>query len=68
MKNIEPIPPPSIAATVDLDRDVVIPVLEPVLSSVSLPDAAQLAHDLVSKEVSARLALGLLFLTRLTYK
>lgn len=52
MKNISPIPPPSIAATVDLDRDVVIPVLEPVLSSISLSEASQLAHDLISKEVS----------------
>lgn len=52
MKNIAPIPPPSIAATVDLDRDVVIPALEPVLSLISLSEASQLAHDLISKEVS----------------
>ncbi|KAL6304032.1 ARM repeat-containing protein [Sparassis latifolia] len=52
MRNISPIPPPSIAATVDLDRDIVLPMLEPVLLLVSLPEAAHLAQELVEKEDS----------------
>ena len=57
MKNIEPIPPPSIAATVDVDRDVVLPTLEPVLSSVNLSEAEKEAQQLIERvkveEVSA---------------
>lgn len=52
MRNISPIPPPSVAATVDLDRDIILPTLEPVLSLVSLPDAAQLAKELIAQEDS----------------
>ena len=58
MKNIEPIPPPSIAATVDVDRDVVLPTLEPVLSSVNLQEAEKQAQQLIEQvkveEVSAK--------------
>ncbi|OBZ78860.1 hypothetical protein A0H81_01356 [Grifola frondosa] len=50
LRNISPIPPPSIAATVDIDRDVVLPILEPVLSSIPLSEAAQLAQQLIAKE------------------
>ena len=49
MKNIEPIPPPSIAATVDVDRDVVLPTLEPVLSSVNLQEAEKQAQQLIEQ-------------------
>ncbi|EMD42255.1 hypothetical protein CERSUDRAFT_110786 [Gelatoporia subvermispora B] len=50
LRNISPIPPPSVAATVDLDRDVVLPTLEPVLSSISLPEMSRKAQELVEKE------------------
>lgn len=52
LRNISPIPPPSVAATVDVDRDIVLPTLTPVLSLVSLPEAAQLAEEQIAKEVS----------------
>ncbi|KAH9950943.1 ARM repeat-containing protein [Amylocystis lapponica] len=35
----------------DLDRDIVLPTLVPVLSLVSLPEASQLAQELIAKEV-----------------
>lgn len=54
MRNVAPFPPPSIAATVDVDRDVVLPALEPVLSSVSLPEAAQQAEHLIGQVVEVR--------------
>ncbi|KAF7793565.1 hypothetical protein EIP86_004679 [Pleurotus ostreatoroseus] len=49
LRNITPIPPPSIAATVDIDRDVVLPTLEPVLTSLALPEAAQRAQELITQ-------------------
>lgn len=51
MRNISPIPPPSIAATVELDRDIVLPTLEPILSLVSLPEASDKARELIAKKV-----------------
>ena len=47
LRNIEPIPPPSIVATVDIDRDVVLPTLEPVLVSMPLAEASQQASELI---------------------
>ena len=56
LRNISPIPPPSIAATVDLDRDVVVPTLEPVLASVDLQEASQAAQRALDKQVSFELS------------
>ncbi|CDO73410.1 hypothetical protein BN946_scf185013.g44 [Trametes cinnabarina] len=49
LRNVSPIPPPSIAATVDLDRDVVLPTLEPVLSSMNVQEAAQAAQRAIDQ-------------------
>ena len=52
LRNVSPIPPPSIAATVDLDRDVVLPTLEPVLTSMDLQEASQAAQHALDNQVS----------------
>ena len=52
LRNISPIPPPSIAATVDLDRDVILPTLEPVLGSIDLQEASQAAQHAVDNKES----------------
>ncbi|KAI0334008.1 ARM repeat-containing protein [Cubamyces sp. BRFM 1775] len=52
LRNISPVPPPSIAATVDLDRDVVLPTLEPVLSSTDLQEIAQAAQQAIDQQES----------------
>ncbi|KAI0368910.1 ARM repeat-containing protein [Pilatotrama ljubarskyi] len=52
LRNISPIPPPSIAATVDLDRDVVLPTLEPVLSSTDLQELTQAAEQAIDQQES----------------
>ncbi|THG94495.1 hypothetical protein EW026_g6991 [Hermanssonia centrifuga] len=52
MRNIVPIPPPSIASTVDIDRDIVLPTLEPVLASISTAEASQRAQELIAQEDS----------------
>ncbi len=51
LRNISPIPPPSIAATIDLDRDVVMPTLEPVLNSIDLREASQAAQHALDNQV-----------------
>ncbi|KAF8665307.1 hypothetical protein AX16_000327 [Volvariella volvacea WC 439] len=50
LRNIAPIPPPSVASAVDMDREIILPLLHPVISSVSLPEASQLAQQLASVE------------------
>ncbi|KAI0652564.1 ARM repeat-containing protein [Trametes meyenii] len=52
LRNISPIPPPSIAATIDLDRDAVLPTLEPVLSSTSLQEIVQAAQQAIDQQES----------------
>jgi hypothetical protein len=51
MRNISPIPLPSAAAGLDVDREVVLPALEPVIRGVSLMEAAQIAHAQIVQQV-----------------
>ena len=51
LKNVAPVPPPSIVATIDLDKEVILPALHPVLSSISLQQVSQNVQDLVAQEV-----------------
>ncbi|KAH8094732.1 ARM repeat-containing protein [Cristinia sonorae] len=50
LKNISPIPPPSIAATIELDRDVTLPTLHPVLTSISLQETSATVEDLLRQQ------------------
>ncbi|CCL98163.1 uncharacterized protein FIBRA_00157 [Fibroporia radiculosa] len=52
LKNIAPVPPPSLAATVDIDRAIVLPTLEPVLSLLSLSETTEQAQAFLAKEES----------------
>ncbi|KAF9567834.1 ARM repeat-containing protein [Agrocybe pediades] len=52
LRNIMPIPPPSAASTLDIDKDVVLPLLLPVISSISLPDVSQAVQTLVARQAS----------------
>ncbi|KAF8625190.1 hypothetical protein AX15_005495 [Amanita polypyramis BW_CC] len=52
LRNISPIPPPSAASFVDIDRDVVLPLLQPVISSISLSDISNAVQELVQREAS----------------
>ncbi|TFK26788.1 ARM repeat-containing protein [Coprinopsis marcescibilis] len=52
LQNISPIPPPSVASTVELDKDVVLPVLQPVITSVSLLDISNNVQELVTRQAS----------------
>ncbi|KAF8910080.1 armadillo-type protein [Gymnopilus junonius] len=52
LRNILPIPPPSTASFLDIDRDVVLPLLLPVISSISLPDVSTAVQELVQRQAS----------------
>ncbi|KAJ3804403.1 armadillo-type protein [Lentinula aff. lateritia] len=47
LRNILPLPQPSAASIVDIDKDVTLPLLQPVISSVKLPEIASRAQQLV---------------------
>ncbi|KAF7313223.1 ARM repeat-containing protein [Mycena kentingensis (nom. inval.)] len=48
LRNILPIPPPSAASAVDIDKDVVLPQLQPVIADLSLLEASASALELVA--------------------
>jgi hypothetical protein len=52
LKNISPVPPPSPASAVDVDKEVVLPLLHPVLASLSLNDITNEAQEAISQLVS----------------
>ncbi|KAF8832000.1 hypothetical protein HHX47_DHR1000917 [Lentinula edodes] len=47
LRNISPLPQPSAASIVDIDKDITLPLLQPVISSVQLPEIASRAQQLV---------------------
>ncbi|KAL0068606.1 hypothetical protein AAF712_004322 [Marasmius tenuissimus] len=49
LRNISPLPPTIPDSTIDIDREVVLPLLQPVITSVSLPDVATAAQQLVDR-------------------
>ncbi|KIJ21986.1 hypothetical protein PAXINDRAFT_124380 [Paxillus involutus ATCC 200175] len=48
MGNVSPLPPPSAASTLDVN-DLTLPLLQPVISSVSLEEVAQQVQELVTR-------------------
>ncbi|KAJ7475243.1 armadillo-type protein [Mycena galericulata] len=53
LRNISPIPPPSAASAIDIDKDIVLPQLQPVLVSVSLADASASVLELIAQQSAA---------------
>jgi hypothetical protein len=52
LQNISPLPPLTAASAVDTEDEIVLPLLQPLLTSVSLFEAAQQIQVLVEKQVS----------------
>lgn len=52
LRNIAPLPPPSAASLVDMDRDIVLPLLQPIVSSISLTEATSRAQNAVDSMTS----------------
>ncbi|KAI0348220.1 ARM repeat-containing protein [Trametopsis cervina] len=50
LRNVSPIPPPSVAALADIDNEVVLPTLQPVIASISLVENTQRAQELIVQE------------------
>ncbi|KAJ7119418.1 ARM repeat-containing protein [Mycena epipterygia] len=50
LRNISPIPPPSAASAIDIDKDIVLPQLLPVIASMSLADASASALQLIEQQ------------------
>ncbi|KAJ7743939.1 armadillo-type protein [Mycena maculata] len=52
LRNVSPIPPPSAASAIDIDKDICLPQLQPVLASISLADASASVLQLVAQQTS----------------
>ncbi|KAJ6602568.1 armadillo-type protein [Mycena vulgaris] len=53
LRNVSPIPPPSAASAIDIDKDIVLPQLQPVIASISLADASASALQLAEQQASS---------------
>ncbi|KAG0702741.1 ARM repeat-containing protein [Suillus ampliporus] len=53
LSNVSPLPPPSTASGVDVGREIVLPLLQPVVASVSLIESSALAETLVAKLITS---------------
>jgi hypothetical protein len=53
VRNVSPFLPPTPASFLEIDKDIVVPLLHPVISSVSLIDASNAAQRLVAEPVRA---------------
>lgn len=51
LRNVSPLPSPGVASDIDIDKDIVMPLLKPVIASVSLTDATNKALELVDSIV-----------------
>lgn len=52
LRNISPIPPPSSASLVDIDKDVVLPLLQPTITSLSLLETTNVVQELITMQSS----------------
>ncbi|KII93991.1 hypothetical protein PLICRDRAFT_36208 [Plicaturopsis crispa FD-325 SS-3] len=51
LRNISPLPP-ALGVSIDIDKEIVLPLLQPVVSSVSLLDASKAVEALISRQAS----------------
>lgn len=51
LRNISPLPPLTTASIVDIEEEIVLPLLQPLLTSISLPEVSQQIQALVEKQV-----------------
>jgi hypothetical protein len=52
LRNTSPFPPPSAASFIEIDKDVVLPLLQPVITSISLVDTTNAVQELVQRQTS----------------
>lgn len=51
LRNIIPIPPPSEVSSLDIDKDLVLPLLLPIISSISIVDTTNAVQELLHRAV-----------------
>jgi hypothetical protein len=51
LRNISPLPPLTAASAVNIEDEIVLPLMQPLLTSISLPEASQQIQALVEKQV-----------------
>ncbi|KAG2022828.1 hypothetical protein CC2G_000548 [Coprinopsis cinerea AmutBmut pab1-1] len=52
LQNISPIPGPSVASAVEIDKEVTLPLLQPVISSISLPEISKTVQELIQRQAT----------------
>jgi hypothetical protein len=67
LRNISPLSPPTAGSDVDIDGEIVLPLLQPVITSISLPEVSATAQRLVDSIVSETSAPVSRDLTELTF-
>ncbi|KAF5352474.1 hypothetical protein D9756_005865 [Leucocoprinus leucothites] len=50
LRNISPLPPPTVVSLVDLDKDIIFPLLQPTISSIGIPDISVGAQELITAQ------------------
>lgn len=56
LRNVSPLPSGSVAAAIDLESEILLPLLQPVISSTSLIDVTNAVQEIIAKEVSTILS------------
>lgn len=51
LRNVSPLPPLTAASAVNIEEEIVLPLVGSLLTSVSLPEASQQIQGLVEKQV-----------------
>ena len=51
LRNISPLPPLTAASAVHIEEEIVLPLLQPLLTSISLPEISKQIQVLVEKQV-----------------
>ncbi|THV01428.1 ARM repeat-containing protein [Dendrothele bispora CBS 962.96] len=52
LRNISPLPPPTPASFIDIDKEIVLPLLQPIISSINLSEVATNVQQLVDTQSS----------------
>ncbi|KAF5368331.1 hypothetical protein D9758_002154 [Tetrapyrgos nigripes] len=52
LRNISPLPPPTPASFIDIDKEIVLPLLQPIISSINLSEVASNVQQFVDAQAS----------------
>lgn len=52
LRNVSPLPPPTVVSQMDLDKDNIFPLLQPIISSCSISEISNLAQELITTQAN----------------